>query len=166
MSANAASERVMEPRERVLVIERVFNAPRELVWDAFTKPEHLRNWMGPRHHPAVQFDADVRPGGKWRGCLRALDGSRDLWQGGMFHEVERPERLVYTFQWDKHDEQDATFETLITITFEEIDDDETLMKFHQATFNTESNRNGHNEGWNSAFDRLDDLLATLEAHDA
>jgi uncharacterized protein YndB with AHSA1/START domain len=166
MAASAAIELVMEPREQVLVIERAFQAPRELVWEAFTKPEHLRNWMGPRHYPAVQFDADVRPGGKWRGRLRAIDDSRDLWQGGMFHEVVRPERLVYTFQWDKHDEQDVTFETLITITFEEIDEDETLMKFHQATFNTESNRNGHNEGWTSAFDRLDELLEKLEARNA
>jgi uncharacterized protein YndB with AHSA1/START domain len=157
MAASAASNLVMEPRDRVLVIERAFQAPRELVWDAFTKAEHLKNWMGPREYPAAKFEADVRPGGKWRGCLRAVDGSRDLWQGGTFHEVVRPERLVYTFRWDKRDEQDETFETLITVIFEDLGD-ETLMTFHQATFNTMSNRDGHNHGWNSSFDRLDAYL--------
>jgi uncharacterized protein YndB with AHSA1/START domain len=83
----------------------------------------------------------------------------------VFHEVTRPERLVYTFRWDKRDEQDKTFETLITVTFEDLGD-ETLMTFHQATFNTKSNRDGHNYGWNSSFDRLDELLATLEKHRA
>ena len=166
MPASAASNLVMEPRDRVLVIERTFHAPRDLVWDAFTRPEHLRNWMGPRPYPAVIYDADVRPGGKWRGCLRGIDDGRELWQSGVFHEVQRPERLVYTFRWDQHHEQDEAFETLITITFEEIGDDETLMKFHQATFDTTSNRNGHNGGWNSAFDRLEDLLVKLESGNA
>ncbi|MBI3675158.1 MAG: SRPBCC domain-containing protein [Proteobacteria bacterium] len=157
MAASAASSSVKEPQERVLVIERRFSAPRELVWDAFTRPEHLVHWMGPRRHPAAKFEADVRPGGKWRGCLRATDGSGDLWQGGMFHEVVRPERLVYTFQWDRHPEQT---ETIITITFED-EGDRTLMRFHQAVFSTVPSRDDHNQGWNSCFDRLDDYLKTL-----
>jgi uncharacterized protein YndB with AHSA1/START domain len=163
MPATTARELSMAPRECVLAIERVFQAPRHLVWEAFTKAEHLRQWMGPRRHPAVAFDADVRPGGQWRGCLRALDGDRELWQGGVFRDVERPRRLVYTFRWDKFGEQDESVETLITITFEAIDDGATLMKFHQATFNSESSRDGHNEGWNSAFGRLDDLMGALKA---
>ena len=151
----------MEPADRVLIIERVFDAPRELVWDAFTDAKHLRNWMGPKLFPAMSFEADVRPGGKWRGTLRAVDGSQTLGQYGTFRDVVRPQWLSYTFQWEKHDEQDETFETLITITFEELGG-KTLMNFHQAVFNTTSNRDGHIKGWNSGFDRLDAYLATLE----
>ena len=60
--ASAANNAVLEADDRVLVIERVFDAPRELVWDAFTQTEHLMQWMGPRDHPAVSYEADARPG--------------------------------------------------------------------------------------------------------
>jgi uncharacterized protein YndB with AHSA1/START domain len=114
--------------------------------------------MGPRNYPATTFEADVRAGGKWRGCLRSTEGKRDLWQGGKYLEVERPSRLVYTFQWDAHDEQDETFETVVTVLFEDRGE-KTLMKFYQSIFNTRSNRDGHIGGWTSAFDRLDEYLA-------
>jgi len=160
VAANAANSIRLEPQDRVLVIERMFDAPRELVWDAFTRSEHLINWMGPKVYPAASFEADVRPGGTWRGCLRSTEGGRDLWQGGKYLEVERPSRLVYTFQWDKHDEQDETFETVVTVLFENRGA-KTLMKFYQSIFNTTSNRDGHVGGWNSGFDRLDEYLAGL-----
>src|ERR1700761_6454725 len=101
MAASAASSIRLEPQDRVLVIERTFNAPRELVWDAFTNTEHLVNWMGPRPCPVSSFEADVRAGGKWRARLNPVDGSPDFGQGGKYLEVKRPSRLVYTFQWDK-----------------------------------------------------------------
>ena len=160
--AASANSAVLDADDRTLVIERIFDAPRDLVWDAFAKPEHLIQWMGPRHHPAVKYDADTRPGGKWRGCLRAADGSGDLWQGGEFREILPPERIVYTFQWDKRDEHDETFETLVTITFEDLGP-RTQIRLSQTRFNTVSNRNGHGEGWNSGFDRLDDYLKRLRA---
>jgi uncharacterized protein YndB with AHSA1/START domain len=104
----------------------------------------------------------VRVGGKWRGCLRSVkEGERDLWQGGKYLEVERPSRLVYTFQWEPHedqDENDETFETIVTILLED-QGGKTLMKFYQSVFNTTSNRDGHIGGWNSAFDRLVEYLA-------
>jgi uncharacterized protein YndB with AHSA1/START domain len=160
MPASAASDLKMVPDDRVLLIERVFDAPRDVVWDAFTKPEHLIRWMGPRHHPAVKFEGDLRLGGKWRACLRAPDSGRELWQGGVFREIAPPERLVYTFQWDAHDEQDETFETLVTVTIEEVGK-RSRVRVRQALFNTTSNRDGHVGGWNSALDRLEDLLGAL-----
>ncbi|MGN6515778.1 MAG: SRPBCC family protein [Rhizomicrobium sp.] len=163
--ARSANSIRLEPEDRVLVIERVFNAPRELVWDAFTKTDHLVNWMGPRNYPAASFEADVRAGGKWRGCLRPVDGGQDLWQGRKYLEVERPSRLVYTFEWDKQNEQDETFETVVTVLLED-QGSKTLMKFYQSIFNTSSNRDGHIRGWNSSFDRLGDLLETLEKRHA
>lgn len=158
---SAANSVVTEADDRVLVIERVFDAPRELVWDAFTKTEHLLHWMGPRDHPAISYDADPRPGGKWRGCLRSPDGKNVLWQGGVFHEITEPERIVYTFQWDKRSADDYTFATLVTITFED-EGDQTRMRFQQAYFNTKANRDGHNFGWSSGFDRLNDYLKKMQ----
>ena len=153
----SAGNNVLEADDRVLIIERVFDAPRDLVWEMFTKPEHLLHWMGPRDHPAMSYEADPHPGGKWRGCLHSADGKDVLWQSGVFHEITKPERIVYTFQWDKRHIDDVTFATLVTITFEE-EGERTRMRFQQAYFNTKANRDGHNFGWNSAFDRLNDLL--------
>ncbi|HEY1961661.1 MAG TPA: SRPBCC domain-containing protein [Rhizomicrobium sp.] len=155
--ANAA----MKHDDRVLVIERMFDAPRTLVWKAFTDPTHMVAWMGPRDHPSVLHEADVRPGGKWRGRLRAVDGSRELGQGGEYHEVREPERLAFTFYWDQDDGSRGP-ETLVEIDFAERGG-KTLMTFRQGVFDTSPNRDGHNRGWNSTFDRLADYLAAQGA---
>jgi uncharacterized protein YndB with AHSA1/START domain len=160
--ASAGNSAALEADDRVLIIERTFNAPREMVWEAFTDPKHLLQWMGPRPHPAVEYKADARPGGRWRGCLRSADGKEELWQSGVFHEVTKPERLVYTFQWDKRNDNDKTFATLITIHFFD-EGDRTRMRFQQTYFNTKANRDGHNFGWNSGFDRLAEFLAKEQA---
>ena len=155
MSARNGNSLAESP-DRVLEIERTFAAPRDLVWKAFTEKKHWLNWMGPRDYPCTTVTLDVRPGGKWRDCLRAKDGSRDLWQGGTFYEIDEPEKLVYTFGWDGNPPGEE-LETLITINFRE-QGDATVMHFRQSVFDTQSNRDGHNNGWNSAFDRLDDYI--------
>jgi uncharacterized protein YndB with AHSA1/START domain len=145
-----------------LSITRIFNAPRELVFDAFSNPEHAKQWMGPRGFAAIYVEQDVRPGGKWRACLHQTDGRLgkkypDLWQGGVFHEIARPELVVYTFAWEGQGGQ-PTRETLITITFEELRGGKTQMDFYQASFDSFEQRDGHDQGWNSSFDRLADYV--------
>ena len=81
----------------------------------------------------------------------------DLWQGGVYREVVEPERLVFTFAWDQEDGSRGP-ETLVTIDFVELGG-KTRMIFRQSPFNTRSNRDGHSQGWNSAFDRLAEALA-------
>ena len=165
MAASTASARapapaaVMEPEERVLVITRIFDAPRALVWNVWTDPSHARQWMGPRGFTATHFEQDARPGGSWRGCLKADDGSRELWQGGVFREIVEPERIVYTFAWDREDGSRG-HETLVTITFAD-ENGKTKMTFHQAVFDTVPQRDGHRGGWNSTFDRLAEFLAKM-----
>jgi len=93
----AATE--MKPiAERELVITHVFDAPRALVFKVWTDPRHLKNWFGPKDYPAVQMNADIRPGGAWRACLKSTGSDPDLWVGG---EIVAPERLVFTFAWEK-----------------------------------------------------------------
>jgi uncharacterized protein YndB with AHSA1/START domain len=142
--------------ERALVIERVFNAPRELVFQAWTDPEHIRKWFGPRDHPATQMSMDVRPGGRWRGCLRSTETGNDLWLGGVYREIVPPERLVFTFAWEEEGERGL--ETLVTITLVE-QGEKTRMIFRQSPFQSSGERDGHHGGWTSTFDRLDDYLA-------
>jgi uncharacterized protein YndB with AHSA1/START domain len=158
---DAKTENKAATDDRELVITRIFDAPRDLVFRAWTEEAHARNWGGPRDYPAKHTEADVRPGGLWRTCLRAADGSRDLWQGGVYREVVEPERLVFTFAWDQEDGTPGP-ETLVTIDFAEHDG-RTKMTFRQAVFDTKSNRDGHNLGWNSAFDRLQEYIGEYAA---
>ena len=151
-----------------LSIVRVFDAPRERVYQAFTSPEHARHWSGPRGFTAINVEQDARPGGKWRLSLHQTGDWKsgtypDLGQGGVFKELVPPERLVYTFAWDAQSGL-PTRETEITIRFTELDGSRTRMDFHQAFFDTPEQRDGHNEGWNSSFDRLDDLLKEMLQH--
>jgi uncharacterized protein YndB with AHSA1/START domain len=141
-----------------LTITRIFNAPRALVWKMFTEIEHALKWGGPRDYPMIRLEGDLRPGGKWRGCLRAKDSGEETWQGGVYREIVPNERLVYTFAWDE-ESGNSPLETLITLTFADAEDGKTKMTFHQTPFVSTESRDGHREGWNSAFDRFDDYLA-------
>jgi uncharacterized protein YndB with AHSA1/START domain len=134
-----------------LTITRTFDAPRALVWQAWTDPKHTMNWWGPTHHPAIEVAWDARVGGRWRNCLRATETGDLLWHGGEFHEVVKHERLVFTFAWEETGERGM--ETLVTVTFTEHAD-KTTMVLHQVPFQSGAERDGHDEGWNSTFDRL------------
>jgi uncharacterized protein YndB with AHSA1/START domain len=157
MAASPRASAASEPAERELVITRVIDAPRELVFKAWTDPVHTKHWMGPRGFTATHLEQDLRPGGAWRTCLRPDDGGRDLWQDGIYREVVEPERLVFTFAWDGENGQRG-HETLVTITFAE-EPGKTMMTLHQAIFESVERRDGHRGGWTSSFDRLVEHLA-------
>ncbi|MGD0142480.1 MAG: SRPBCC domain-containing protein, partial [Rhizomicrobium sp.] len=89
--------------DRTLTITRLFDAPRDLVFKAWTDPAMSGQWMGPRHYPAFHVEGDVRTGGTWRIGLREADGSKERWQGGVYREVSPPQRLVFTSAWDQDD---------------------------------------------------------------
>ncbi|EJN04062.1 SRPBCC domain-containing protein [Phyllobacterium sp. YR531] len=157
MAQNNNAEIANTAAGRVLTINRVFNAPRPLVYKAFTDPKRMLQWMGPRDYPASFAEADVRPGGKWRACLDSEASGEELWHGGIYYEVVPNERLVFTFAWDQEDGK-AGRETLVTINFDDLDG-KTRMQFQQSEFETVDDCDGHRMGWNSAFDRLEELLA-------
>ncbi len=144
-----------------LVITRVFDAPRELVYRMFTEIEHVKQWGGPREYPMVHLEGELRQGGKWRACLRAKDGGEELWQGGVYREIVPLERIVYSFAWDK-ESGNSPLETLITLNFADEGKDKTKMTFRQAPFASVESRDGHREGWSSSFDRLDDFLERFQ----
>lgn len=80
---------------RELVIERVFDAPRELVFRAWTEPEHIKRWFGPSVFPVTYCVIDLRPGGTWHYCMTGPDNTQ-AWGKATYQEVVAPERLVYT----------------------------------------------------------------------
>ncbi len=84
-----------ESGDREIVIMRVFDAPRELVWEAWTQPEHVVQWWGPRGFTTTIHEIDVRPGGVWRHTMHGPDGT-DYPDKSVFIEVVKPERIVYS----------------------------------------------------------------------
>ena len=146
----------LAPTDQGLVLTRRFDAPRELVFAAFTDPKQVRRWWGPKDYPATHVEMDVRPGGRWRNCLTAAADGRELWQHGVFREVMPPSRLVFTFVWEEEGERGL--ETLVTITFAE-DGGGTRLTLRQTPFHSIAERDGHGYGWSSTFDRLDEFLA-------
>lgn len=141
--------------EKVLEIERVFDAPRERVFRAWTDPKDLVQWSGPRDWPAVSCEGEVRPGSRWQNVIRCLETGEERRMGGVYREVVAPERLVYTFAWNTPGEENP--ETLVTVRFEDLGN-RTRMRFRQEPFADPANREGHRNGWSSSFDRLVDLL--------
>jgi uncharacterized protein YndB with AHSA1/START domain len=151
-----ASATVTTPSDRELVITRVFDAPRELVFACWTEPEHLRHWQGaPRGFTVTSSESDIRPGGFFRICMRSPEGM-DRWLEGGYREIVKPERLVYTHAWLDANQQRGQ-ETLVTITFAERDG-KTELTLRQTGFASVEARDGHGYGWRSALDVLVDYL--------
>ena len=142
-----------------LRMQRHFDAPRPLVWRAWTSPEIMVLWMGPVEGPMVSGSGDFRVGGEWRACLRSPDTGQDLWQGGVYREIVPDERLVFTFRWDESHEDGPPVDTLVTVVLTELDDGRTRMDFTHAGLKSEQSLTGHRYGWNSTLDRLEAWLA-------
>jgi uncharacterized protein YndB with AHSA1/START domain len=146
-----------EAGARELVITRVFDAPRELVFAAWTTREHLLNWAAPTGFAVVDCDGDLRPGGFWRETMRSPEG-REYRNGGTYREILPPEKLVYTFAWEEDGKRGH--ETLVTVVFED-DGGKTKMTFRQATFESVESRDGHRGGWSESLARLAAYLPTM-----
>lgn len=155
---NTRSNPATQPQERELSITRVFDAPRELVFAAWTEREHILRWLAPRGMSVTHAEGDLRPGGQWRSCIRKPDGT-ELRVGGRYHEIVPYERLMFTHAWEGADGKPG-HETLVTVHFEDLGG-KTRMIFHQALFDTVANRDGHRHGWGECFDILAEYLAEI-----
>ena len=156
---SARTEFSIEPGKPTIVIQRLFDAPRALVWEAVTKPEHVACWYGFRYSSLSECRIDLRPGGAWRFVIRMPDGS-DHGFGGVYREIVPPGRLSYTSRYDVY--PDA--ESLETIVLEERKG-KTLLTATVLHTSVE-NRDGHvaagmEAGCTELHDRLAELLASL-----
>jgi uncharacterized protein YndB with AHSA1/START domain len=155
----AGSNLVTEPADRVLVITRVFDAPRELVFRAWTEPKHMVRWMGPRGFTTSVERSDYRPGGSYRFHMRGPEND-EHWVQGVFREIAEPERLVMAGGWADAEGNPTGPETLLTLTFEDYEG-KTRLTLHQAVFESVTARDAHRGGWNSSLDRLAEYLTTV-----
>jgi len=145
------------PGEPIMRLTRTLDAPRELVWETFTKPEHIARWWGPRKYAITVHEFDVRPGGKWR--VSHSDGTKTVEFFGEYREVVKPIRLSRTFcfmefrpieeDYEFHDEGGKT--RLVCI-----------QTYPDVAARDWMARTGAAEGGRESFERLDELLVSLK----
>jgi uncharacterized protein YndB with AHSA1/START domain len=150
---------VADSLERVLIIEHIFDAPRELVFKCWTEPEHLARWIGPRGFSSTILACERRQGGNYRMRMRGPDG-QEHWQQGVFREIVPPERIVRTYCWTDADGRPTHPETLLTVTFADLDG-RTRLTLHQAVFESVTARDDHQRGWSGSLDKLAEYIATV-----
>ncbi|HXN13194.1 MAG TPA: SRPBCC domain-containing protein [Candidatus Acidoferrales bacterium] len=153
----AATNLVTEPADRVLTITRIFDAPRSLVFKAWTDSDHIARWWGPRGFKSDVIKNDLRPGGSYRIHMLGPDG--DHWTQGLYREVVPPERLVMVGSWADAQGNPTRPETTLTLLFEDVGG-KTKLTLHNAIFESVTARDLHNGGWNSSLDCLAEYLAT------
>lgn len=143
MAANLADDE--------LLITRTFDAPPELVFELWSKPDHMKRWMGPKDFECPVVEIDFRVGGRYRGLIRSAE-TGDSWFGGVYRDIRPHERLAFTFAWNNTGPS-AGIETLVTITFAAVRG-KTAMTFHQTPFANVGARDRHVGGWTSCFEKI------------
>ncbi len=150
-----------------LVITRVFDAPRELVWKTWIDPEHVKRWWGPRAFTAPVIKIDFRVGGKFLGCMRAEDG-KEYWSTGTYKEIVPMERIVCTDSFsDEHGNivhasaygmgEDWPEEMLVTVTFEDLGD-KTKLTLRHSGLPAGKMDDMAGTGWNETLDKFAEAL--------
>ncbi|MGA3245335.1 MAG: SRPBCC domain-containing protein [Bacteroidota bacterium] len=154
----------MPVQKNQLVITRIFNAPRNLVWKAWTDPVHFRRWWGPKRFTCPAANTDFRVGGRYLWCMRSPEG-KDYWSTGIFREIVPMERIVYTdsFADEKGNIVPASYygllghgmslEFQVTIILEDLGST-TKMTLTHAGFPEGEVTVLASAGWNESFDKL------------
>jgi uncharacterized protein YndB with AHSA1/START domain len=144
---------------RELVVSRLIDAPRRLVFKAWTQAEHIACWWGPQGFTTIHCEMDIRVGGAYRFGMRSPQGT-EHWKRGVYREIVEPERIVFTFAWEDTDGNPGR-ELLTTVIFAE-EGSKTRLTLHQSGFQTAAAREDHITGWTSCFRRFADYIFTLD----
>jgi uncharacterized protein YndB with AHSA1/START domain len=140
-----------------MILTRVFDAPRDLVWKLWTEPEHIVKWWGPKGFTLPGCEMDFRPGGTYRFVMRGPGGQDNPFHG-VYREIVRNERIVFTAILDNLPGR----ELLTTVTFAD-EGGKTKLTVRQTTPAGEAGR-GQNQGWSETLARLADLVAEETKH--
>ena len=136
--------------DRELTITRTFDAPRDLVFSAWTRPEHLMRWFAPNDFTVPSCEMDFRVGGKLQLCMRGFGGEH--WMRGEYREIVAPERIVWTSVLEHEGNEVVT-----TVTFADLGA-KTRLTVHQTfSIETDSTR-GARYGWTQTLEHLADFL--------
>ncbi|RUP08180.1 SRPBCC domain-containing protein [Hyphomicrobium sp.] len=159
------------------VISRIFDAPRDLMYKAFTEPEHIKHWWGPKGFKVIGTKMDLRPGGIFHYGLQAPDGST-MWGRFVYREISAPERIVFINSFSdaeggitRHPMSPTwPLEMLSVFTLEELDDGRTKMTVSWTPFNPsdeeadtfDKGRPGMTQGFSGTFEQLEAYLASIQ----
>lgn len=165
--ADNKPKRFIPEKINELVITRIFDAPCELVWKAWTEPESMKRWWGPKNFTAPVIKIDLRIGGKYLYCMRSQEG-QDFWSTGMYREIVELERIVCTdsFADEKGNKVspshygmsgDLPEEFLVMVTFEEHEG-KTKMTLKHVGMPAGEMSDMAKAGWNESFDKLAESL--------
>jgi uncharacterized protein YndB with AHSA1/START domain len=151
-----------EPNKQEIVVVREFDAPRDLVFKAFTDPELYVKWLGPKDYTMKLDTFEPKAGGSWRYTQKDKDGNEFAFHG-VNHEVKAPERIIGTFEFDGLPESGHVI--LETARFEELPDGRTRF-INQSVFQSVADRDGMLQsgmegGMQESYDRLDELLTSI-----
>lgn len=163
MTKNKPARITAEPGKQEIIIEREFDAPRELVFKAFTDPELYVQWLGPRELTMRLETFEPRNGGSWRYVQKDSEGNEYAFHG-VNHEVLAPERIIGTFEFEGLPEKGHVI--LEMALFEELPDKKTKLTsksvFLSVTDRDGMLESGMEEGINDSYERLDELLEKMQ----
>ena len=154
-----------------MTVTRVFDAPRELVWKAWTEPEYVMQWWGPKGFTSPVCQMDFRVGGKSLCCMKSPDG-QEFWNGIEYHEIIPYEKIVSSMYFadakgnkvepDAYGIEHEAIEGVYDVTlFEDLGNGKTKLT-HIGNEPMESAKNsGQLEGWNQILDKISDLIAKM-----
>jgi uncharacterized protein YndB with AHSA1/START domain len=154
-----------------MVVTRVFDAPRELVWKAWTDPQYVMQWWGPKGFTSPVCKMDFRVGGKFLCCMRTPDG-KDFWNGGEYHEIVLHEKIVYSMYFSdpegnkvepeqygmEHEAIDGAYDV---VTFENFGNGQTKLTLIGNESMESAKESGQVEGWNEILGKFDAVVAGL-----
>ena len=154
-----------------MVITRVFDAPRELVWKAWTEPEYVMQWWGPKGFTAPFCQMDFRVGGKFLCCMKSPDG-QEFWNGGEYHEIVPHEKIVSSLYFsdekgNKVDgahygiEHEAIEDANDVTLFEDLGNGQTRVTFIGNETMESARESGQEEGWKQILDKVAAVVAEL-----
>ena len=154
-----------------MVITRVFDAPRELVWKAWTDPKYAKQWWGPKGFTTPSYEMDFRVGGKYLFCMRSPDG-QEFWSAGEYHEIVPHEKIVCTMYFADSKgnkveaaeygiEHEAIDDAPDVVLFEDFGDGQTKLTFIGNETMEAAKNSGQVEGWNQILDKFAEVVAGL-----
>ncbi|MFZ0745034.1 MAG: SRPBCC domain-containing protein [Terracidiphilus sp.] len=154
-----------------MVVTRVFDAPRELVWKAWTDPNYVMQWWGPKGFTALVCKMDFRVRGKFLCCMRTPDG-QEFWNGGEYHEIVPQEKIVSSMYFSDPEgnkvepahygiEHEAIDDAYDVTTFEDFGNGQTKLPFIGNEIMENAKTSGQLEGWNQILDKLAAVVAEL-----
>jgi len=166
----------MQKNPKELVFTRIFDAPREKVWEVWTEPEMIKKWWGPKDFTAPSIEIDLREGGKYLYCMRGEipgQGEKEYWSGGIFQEIRKPEKIVaIDYLTDEKGNKvtpayygtgsDNEFETTVEVMFEEQGDKTKFnLRYPDTSRFNEKDISDMQMGWNQSLDKVEDVLRAM-----